>query len=189
MRDRLRGDEGFTLIELLVVMLIMGLVGGFTVQALVQGYRTSSDVQARLDTQAELQNVQITVTRRLRGACPVIAVGASDTTVQVRHSNGDVERFRFHLPSGGVLFEDRDRWNGTAWVDVSNRPIADGLDNLTAGVPVFTALDDEGLPTTNTLDVWAFRTQLLRSVPDGDDVLVTTTASLRNGDSPCPTAP
>lgn len=189
MRPRLAGSDGFTLVELLVVILIMGLVGGFTVQALVQGYQTSSDVQGRLDTQAELQNVQIAVTRQLRAACPSIAIGAYDTTVQVRQSNGDVERFRFHLPTGGVLFEDRDRWDGTAWVDVTNRPIADGLGNLTAGVPVFTAFDRDDVATTSTLDAQRFRTQLLRSAPDGDDVLVTTTVSLRNGDTPCPAAP
>lgn len=187
--SRCRRTEGFTLVELLVVILIMGVVGGFTVRALVGGYRTSADVQGRLDTQAELQDVQIDITRRLRGACPTIAIGDYDTTVQLRLSNADVERYRFYLPAGEVLYEDRDRWDGTAWQDVSDRPIADGIDNLTAGVPVFTALDADGNPTTSLLAVRSFRTQLRREVPDGDTLLVTTTASLRNGDSPCPTTP
>lgn len=191
MIGRRDAEEGFTLVELLVVVLIMGVVGSITVGGLVRGYRTSSDVQDRLDTQAELQNVQITITRRLRGACPVIAIGAYDTTVQVRNSDGTVERFRFQLPPGGVLFEDRDRWNGTAWVDVSNRPIADGLSNLTAvpPVPLFTALDANGSPTTSLLNARSFETRLVRPAVEGDSVLVTTTSSLRNGESPCPTAP
>lgn len=185
----LRGDAGFTLVELLVVVVILGLVGSFTVRAIVGGYETSRQVQGRLDTHAELQDVQIDITRRLRAACPTIAIGDYETTVQLRYSNNDVERFRFYLPPGEVLYEDRDRWDGTAWQDVSDRPIADEIDNLTAGVPVFTALDADGNPTTSLIGVRAFRTQLRRDVPDGDVVLVATTSSLRNGDSPCPTTP
>lgn len=189
MRRTLASTDGFTLVELLVVILIMGLVGGFTVRALVQGYQTSSEVQGRLDTQAQLQDVQIDITRRLRAACPTLVIGDYETTVQVRRPNGDVERFRFYLPAGEVLYEDRDEWDGSAWVDVSDRPIAHGIDNLTAAVPVFTALDEDGNATTSLLDVRAFRTELRRAVPDGDTIVVRTTASLRNGDNPCPTAP
>lgn len=189
MTSRLRRSDGFTLVELLVVVLIMGLVGAFTVRAVAQGYQSSTEVQGRLDTHAQLQDVQIDVTRKLRAACPTIVIGDYDTTVQVRLSNGDVERFRFYLPAGEVLYEDRDRWDGSAWQHVSDRPIARDIDNLTAGVPVFTALDADGVPTTSLLGVRAFRSELRRGVPDGDVVLVTTTTTLRNGDTPCPTAP
>lgn len=186
---RSRSEHGVTLVELLVVVLVLGIVGAFAVTAIVQGYRTSDEVHGRLDTQAELQDVQIDITRRLRAACPVIAIGDYDTTVQLRYAGGDIERYRFYLPAGGVLYEDRDEWDGTAWVDVWNRPIAEDLDNLTAGVPVFVALDADGNVTTSLLGVRSFRTHLRRDVPDGDVVLVSTTSSLRNGDVACPTSP
>lgn len=181
-------SDGFTLVELLVVILLMGLVGGFTVRAIVQGYQTSSEVQGRLDTHAQLQDVQIDITRRLRAACPTIVIGDQDTTVQLRHANGTVERFRFYL-AGDEVYEDRDEWGGSAWLQVSDRPIANGIDNLAAGIPLFTALDADGDPTTSLLDVRAFRTQLRRAVPDGDAIVVSTTVTLRNGDHPCPSAP
>lgn len=183
------GEAGFTLVELLVVILIMGVVGGITVSGLVGGYRTSTEVQGRLDTHAMLQDSQIDITRRIRSACPVISVGPYDTTVLVRNSDGTVERYRFHLPAGGVLYEDRDRWNGTTWDDVSVRPVADTLDNLTAGIPVFTGIDDQGAETTAPIDVRQFRTRLQRTTPHGDPVLVTTSIALRNGDALCPSSP
>lgn len=181
--------DGFTLVELLVVILIMGVVGGVTVRALVGGYRTSTEVQGRLDTQAELQDVQIDITRRLRAACPTIAIGDYATEVQLRLSNGDVERYHFYLPGGEVLFEKRERWNGSSWQVVSDRPIADGIDNFTASIPVFTAMDEDGNSGASLSSVRSFRTELRRDVPDGDTVVVTTTSSLRNGGNPCPMTP
>lgn len=186
---RTASSAGFTLVELLIVVLILGIVGGFTVRALVQGYRTSADVQGRLDTHAALQDVQIDVTRRLRAACPVIAISGDETTVQVRHSNGDVEKSRFYLTAADELREDRDRWDGAAWQHLSDQLIAVGIDNDVTILPVFEGLDEDGFTAANLVDLRAIRTQLRRVGADGDQVLVTTTVSLRNGDSPCPYAP
>lgn len=60
LRARLRPQSGFTLVEMLVTMVVMGFVMGGLVNIFISGSRASSDGQARLTSQ---QNVNVALTR------------------------------------------------------------------------------------------------------------------------------
>lgn len=60
LRARIRDEAGFTLVELVTTCAVMGVVMTGTVNILVSGQRASSDGQARLTAQ---QNVQLAFTR------------------------------------------------------------------------------------------------------------------------------
>jgi prepilin-type N-terminal cleavage/methylation domain-containing protein len=184
---RMQGQEGITLIELLVTLVILGVVSGITTAALVRGLRTSTDVQNRIDTTIELQQVQTAITRQLRSACPVTAVGPYDVTVKVNRA-GQVERHRYSIASGSTdLREQVAIWNpGTsAWVIRRDRVVASGIRNQVDTVPVFTALTSTGATTTSPSATKAFRVDL-RRLASQDPVVLATTISLRNGNLPCP---
>jgi prepilin-type N-terminal cleavage/methylation domain-containing protein len=60
LRARVRDEAGFTLVELVTTCAVMGVVMAGTVNILVSGERASSDGQARLTAQ---QNIQLAFTR------------------------------------------------------------------------------------------------------------------------------
>ena len=59
-RARFQEDSGFSLVELLVTMVVMGFILGGLANIFVSGERASSDGQARLTSQ---QNVNVALTR------------------------------------------------------------------------------------------------------------------------------
>jgi len=59
-RARLQPQSGFTLVEMLVTMVVMGFVMGGLANIFISGSRASSDGQARLTSQ---QNVNVALTR------------------------------------------------------------------------------------------------------------------------------
>lgn len=158
-------EAGFTLVELLVVVVILGVVGGYTLTGLVQGMRTADRVEARADALAELERAGQRVARELRRAvwsnnlttsddqprgCTVPAVTAQtestlapdDLSVIVFHSD---ERFRYRYTyTAGELRLDEDRWDGSSWIDVADRVVIDELTNATHGIPVFTYVGADG---------------------------------------------
>jgi len=59
-RARLRAESGFSLLELLITMVVMGFVLGGLANIFISGSRASSDGQARLTSQ---QNVNVALSR------------------------------------------------------------------------------------------------------------------------------
>jgi prepilin-type N-terminal cleavage/methylation domain-containing protein len=61
-----RGQDGFSLIELMVVIVILGVIGAFTVTALVQGMDTSDRVAARVEALTSLEMASQRLGREVR---------------------------------------------------------------------------------------------------------------------------
>jgi prepilin-type N-terminal cleavage/methylation domain-containing protein len=184
---RLRDDEGITLVELLVTLVILGVVSGITAAAMVRGLQTSTTVQNRIDTTISLQEAQTAITRQLRSACPVTAIGPYSVEVKVNRA-GQVERHRFSIATGSTdLREAVAVWNpGTStWTPRRDRVIASGIRNNVDGQPAFAALTRAGTAAASPSATKAFRVDLRRRVGQ-DTVQLATTISLRNGDLPCP---
>lgn len=187
---RARREDGFTLVELLVAMLIMGLVGAVVTASLVRGFETQQQVEARLDTHAELQRASARMSQQLRGACPVESLGPWDASVVV-FRDGDRLRYTYAHPTGSdAVTVDQDRWDAgtSAWVDVQAGTVVDGLDNRTGtAVPVFRWLDADGVATTVPSEVNSILLSLRRTAGD-DTVLIEHEVHVRNRGVPCPTA-
>lgn len=92
LRARLREEAGFTLIELVTVCALMGIVMTGAVNMLVSGQRATSDGQARLTAQ---QNIQIAFARLEYDA----RCASSATLLNKSGSNG--AGVYITLPSGG----------------------------------------------------------------------------------------
>lgn len=207
------GDEsGIGLVELLVVIVIMGVVGGMTVTGLVQGMRTTSQVDARIQTSTDLQRAAERVARDLRrgvwtdismvslppepAGCTYVSLDPDQLTLIVFDGS---DRYRHvYTHASGALSLDVDEWDAGAWADVSDQVVIDGLNNATAAtpVPVFSFLDRDGvdlladgsLDATDRSSVRNFRLTLVGSVTDQPDITLSTTVAARNGGLTCPVA-
>jgi type II secretory pathway pseudopilin PulG len=206
-----RDESGIGLVELLVVILIMGVVGGMTVTSLVQGMRTSSRVDARIQTSTDLQRAAERVARDLRrgvwtdismvtppaepDGCTYVSLEPDDLTLIVFDGS---DRYRHvYTHASGALSLDIDQWVAGAWADVSDQVVIDGLNNATAAtpVPVFSFLDrdgvdllDDGLDASDRSSVRNFRLTLVGTVTDQPDITLSTTVAARNGGLTCPVA-
>ncbi|MFP5308404.1 MAG: type II secretion system protein J [Actinomycetes bacterium] len=184
---RLRDDEGITLIELLVTLVILGVVSGITTAALIRGFQTTTTVQNRIDTTVSLQEAQTAITRQLRSACPVTAIGPYSIEVKVNRG-GQVERHRFSIATASTdLRENVAVWDPatSTWTIRRDRVLASGIRNGVDGQPAFSALTRSGGAAASPSATKAFRVDLRRRVGT-DTVQLATTISLRNGDLPCP---
>lgn len=185
-RDR---EAGVTLVELLVVMVIFGVIGAITVASLTQGLRSSAQSQARLDTIADLQQVQVAITRQLRSSCPVTVISDYQTVVKLDR-DGVIERHDFSLATGSTeIREAVHSWDPvtSTWVAVRDRVIATDITNRSEGIALFTGLNDDGVATTVAANVNVFTVRLVRPLSGAPDpVALDTTIARRNGDLPCP---
>lgn len=204
-------ESGFSLVELLVVILILGVVGGYTLTGLVRGMQTTDRVEARVQTFTDLQRASERVSRDLRRAvwtdtaaaltatpptgCTFVDLNPADLTVIV-FTDGSRFRHRYML-SGDELVLDRDVWSvGTSsWTDFSETTVITGLANVTSGVDLFGYLDasgtdllDNGFDVTDRRAVRKFRLTLMGEVRDQGPVEVVTVVTARNGGLPCPVA-
>lgn len=207
--DGPRDEAGITLVELMVVVLIMGVVGGMTTTSLVQGMRTTDRVDVRIQASTGLQQAAERVARDLRrgvwtdisvsplptppSGCTYISVDPENLSVVV-FDGADRYRHSYALVDG-TLSLDVDEWAGSGWTDVSNQTVITGLNNVAAGVDLFTFLDrggasvlDDGFQADDRSDVRNFRLTLVGSVRDQPDMTVSTTVAARNGGLTCPVA-
>lgn len=208
---RVRDESGLGLVELLVTILIMGVVGGMTVTGLVQGMRTSSSVDLRIQASTELQRASERVARDLRrgvwtdisvtplpappAGCTFVSLDAEQLTLIVFDGT---DRYRHvYTHGGGALSLDIDEWVAGAWSDVSEQVVIDGLANTatTPSTPVFSFLDADGvdlladgLDGSDHADVRSFRLTLVGDLADQPDVELRTTVAARNGGITCPVA-
>lgn len=180
-----RDEAGFTLIELLVVIMLLGVVGAVVTSGLVSAMQTTRSSQVRIEAMAELQRTAERVTRELRAACPVMRLDTEDheavTVAVVR--GGTTTYHEFYLDVDDLRHEVRD----DPLVDpVGGTILLQDLAEYDAGETLFTFLDEHGNPVSQPLDVRMVQMVLRRELPETDDEIeVTTTTSLRNGDVTC----
>jgi prepilin-type N-terminal cleavage/methylation domain-containing protein len=205
MLRRADAQDGLTLVELMIVVLILGVVGGITTTGLVQGMRTSQDVDARVQAFTALQRTSERVARDLRRAvwtdvsaepppadpptgCTFVSLDPGDLTMIVFE---DTDRYRHHYTvSGDELRLDVDVWSAGAWDDHSDRLVMDGLDSATFGYLDAAGHDllADGIQGNDRARVRKFGLTLVASLPDQDPVELSTTVAARNGGVPCPVA-
>lgn len=212
MLRRIRAEDGgFTLVELLVVVLILGVVGGYTLTGLVQGMQTTDRLDARIQTFSDLQRSSERVSRDLRRGvwsdtsamtlgtpppgCTYVAMNPNDLTLII-FVGGQRQRHRYTLSDGTLRLETA-VWNeGTSsWSASTSSTVATGLVNAAAGIPLFGYLDaagvdllQDGLQNTDRRSIRKFRLSLVGDVRDQDPVEITTVVTARNGGLPCPIA-
>jgi type II secretory pathway pseudopilin PulG len=158
-----RAEEGVGLVELLVVITLMSILGSVFVNGIVSGLRTTTQVQDRTYTLADLQKSAERLARDLRTADPVEGGTAGATGLQVRiYRNGQCFREIYRLigtqlvrhtqgplspaPSGPTTPTNRTACTSPA----ATNPPPNGLpqqvlmDGLVAATPVFTYFDVNG---------------------------------------------
>lgn len=182
-RSRHHGEAGFTLVELLVVMLIMGVIGAFTMSSLVQGIQTSDEADRRVQALTDLQQAGQRVSRELRMACHVEAVAADFAVVDILR---DDTRYRYSFAVDGETLEadiDIVASDGTTSDHRTDR-IAEGIVN---GSTLFTYPDEVGTPMPAPVVPSAVRDVTLTLVrsTNSDDVAWSANLHLRNGGLSC----
>lgn len=173
-------EQGFTLVELLVVMLLMGIIGAFTLTGLVQGLETSNTADRRVQALTDLQQSGQRVARELRMACRVETAQPDVAAVDVLR---DGTRYRYTISVGadGVLRADVDIISGSVLTDHRIDRIAEGIVN---GDFLFTYFDEDGNATSVPSEVRDVRVELEREAVD-DEVRWTSDLHLRNGGLSC----
>lgn len=186
MKSRRDSDDGFTMVELLVVMLIMGVIGAFTMSSLVQGLQTSNEADVRVQALTELQRAGQRVSRELRMACHVEAASADRVVVDILRGDPPV-RYRYSFTVDGETLEadvDTVASDGTTTTDFRIDRIAEGITNAGA---LFTYRDAAGAVMTAPVVPSEVRDVTLTLERSANDDLLTWTADLhlRNGGLSC----
>lgn len=174
-------ERGFTMVELLVVMLIMGVIGAFTMTSLVEGLRTSNDADRRIQAMTDLQQAGQRVSRELRMACSV-ETAAADVVVLDLLRDGTRYRYRIEADAAGVLQADIDTVaaDGTT----TDHRVDRIAEDITNGDTLFAYFDANGVSTTVASQVRDVTLTLQRQAPD--EVLEwTADLHLRNGGLSC----
>ena len=180
-RNRTQDDGGFTLVELLVVMLIMGIVGAFTMTSLVQGLQVSNDADRRIQALTDLQQSGQRVSRELRMAC-LVTTASPDVAVLDLLRDGTRYRYRIEATPDGVLQADVDSVasDGTT-TDVRVDRIAEDIKNADT---LFAYTGSDGAAVTVPSQVRNVTMTLRRQAAD-DVVEWTGDLHLRNGGLSC----
>lgn len=183
-----RFEAGMSVMELLVVIALMGIIGGYTTTAVVQGMRQSEQAQRHIDTLVELQKAAERVTRELRAACPIEGPVDPYATAVAVQRDGSWWRYDFRQPLGTEeLRLDRDVWSTSgSWVDDHDTVVIDGVGNRGASQPLFTYLQGDGSTATTPQDVDRIEVTLRRDGLGASPVVVETSVEIRNGGRPCP---
>lgn len=174
-------EAGFTLVELLVVMLIMGIVGAFTMSSLVRGLQVSNDADLRIQALTDLQQSGQRVSRELRMAC-LVSTADPDVVVLDLLRDGRRYRYRIEVTTEGVLQADVDSVAPDgATTDVRVERIAEDITN---GDALFTYIGSNGAAVTVPSQVRDVTMTLRRQAAD-DVVEWTGDLHLRNGGLSC----
>lgn len=179
-----RSDEsGFTLVELVVVMVVMGIIGAFTLTSLVEGMQVSNDADRRVQALSDLQQSGNQVSRELRMACEVRQADSDVVELDLLR-DGTRYRYRIEASATGTLQADIDSVaaDGTT-TDVRVDRIADDIVNDDA---LFTYLDASGAVMAPAVpsQVRDITLTLRRQAP-GDVIEWTGDIHLRNGGQTC----
>lgn len=186
--DRQRhAQAGFTLVELLVVMVIMGIIGAFTMSSLVQGLQTSNEADRRVQALTDLQQAGQRVSRELRMACHVEAASPGQVSVDILRDTPPTRyRYTFSVDATGTLTADVDTVasDGTT-TDYRTQLIAEDIDNAAS---LFTYRDSAGvaMPPASIVpsQVRDITLTLERAAPD-DRITWSADLHLRNGGLSC----
>lgn len=196
------GEGGFTLVELLVVMTILGVVGTIVTSSLVQGMRTASRAESRVEALTDLQKGAARMSRELRAACPVTDVDPDDPDSSTPDGDeghyvrievlrgGDLLRYTYELPEGDTTVSvQRERFDTStsSWITESSRSLIEDVTNRTATPVLQTvrALDQDGAETTVPSQVMRFELTLRRGLPQEGPVTVEHVVHPRNGGRVC----
>jgi prepilin-type N-terminal cleavage/methylation domain-containing protein len=152
------GDRGFTLVELLVAMAILGIMIAAAMPLLSTAVRRSSDVDQRVQIQAEVRTAVEQLERDLRQAysgtatAPVEAVSAGSITFLSpdRNSPFHLRRVSYRVTGGlleraSAVSTDTD---GAPWIIPPLGPYAPVVRSI-VDPAVFTFQDENGVATTN----------------------------------------
>ncbi len=225
---RPRDDAGFTLIEVLLAMTLMLIVFAATLGVFAVMERGAARNQRLNESQQQARTATDALAKRLRNLAspsdtlvaadqqPLERAEAQDLVFRTVRADGgptasnpqNLERYRYCLGTGGVLWQQRMRWENTAmpavpadtacpsaaWPADGDRQVAQNVVNgaravfAYQGSPVpgtyseLTAVDPDDFPTAIALRSTLFLDPDVARAPD--EVTLTTRVFLRNQNRP-----
>lgn len=179
-----RDEGGMTLVELLVVIVVLGVVGTIALTGIVNGIRTTTRGQDRIDALTDLETGVERIGRELRATCQIDTFEPDDVSLRVVRG-GEVYRYRYVLGSvlgGGsepdALYEVRSVHDASTggFVLLGTRLFITDL----ANADIFRFFDRDGSSASVATNISTAEILLQRRLPDQSPIEVRTSVHLRN---------